>query len=116
MGDVDIAEVLFRQDVFPDLIALRVSKIVQQVLTACFLPVNEDIVHGKRQNEVDQLLLHLLVALLPVVGLALLLAPKIQRVYGLAIHLAVRYKEWWWSCVCAAMFARHRRDSVWMWG
>jgi len=51
------------------------------------IPVYEGIVDSKRQDEVDQLLLDGIVALLAVVGLALLLAPEIKRVDCLAIHL-----------------------------
>lgn len=42
------------------------------------IPVYEGIVDGERQNEVDQLLLHLVVALLPGGHLALLLSPEIE--------------------------------------
>ena len=42
------------------------------------IPVYEGIVDGERQNEVDQLLLHLVVALLACGDLALMLSPEVE--------------------------------------
>lgn len=60
------------------------------------IPVYEGIVDSKGQDKVDQLLLHLIVALLAGGGLALLLSPEVERVYCLAIHRV--------CCMCGVSF------------
>lgn len=62
------------------------------------IPVYKCVVHGEGQDEIDQLLLDLSVAFLSFIHLALLLAPKVQRVYRLAIHLVSVSVNMWLQC------------------
>ena len=87
MGHVDIAKVLLGQDILSYLIAVNVLVWSSSASSAHRIPVDEGIVDSKRQNEVNQLLLYGVIALLAVVGLALLLTPEIKRIDCLAIHL-----------------------------
>lgn len=57
------------------------------------IPVYEGVVDGEGQNEVDQLLLHLVVALLAGRDLALLFSPEVEGICCLAIHLG--YVDLW---------------------
>ena len=76
--DVDVAKVLFRQNVVSDLITAKVLAQPKEDQRYPYIPVNEGIVHGKGQDEIDQLLLHLSVALLALGNLALLLTPEVE--------------------------------------
>jgi hypothetical protein len=91
MGHVDIAKVLLGQDILSNLIPAKVLVWSSSASSAHRIPVDEGIVDSERQDEVNQFLLDGIVALLTIVGLTLLLAPKIKRVDCLAIHL-----EWMW--------------------
>jgi hypothetical protein len=102
MGHVDIAKVLLGQDILSYLIAVDMLVWSGSASSAHRIPVNEGIVDSKRQDEVNQLLLYGIVALLAVVGLTLLLAPEIKRVDCLAIHLEWM---WVWFYVVAVLFA-----------
>jgi hypothetical protein len=109
MGHVDIAKVLLGQDILSYLIAAKVLVWPSSAASAHLIPVDEGIVDSKRQDEVDQLLLDGIVALLAVVDLTLLLTPKIERVDCLAIHL-----EWMcvWFYVVGVLFAGVFTDSL----
>lgn len=74
VGDVNIAVILSRQYILSHLVA-----------------VDEDVVEVKVEDEVDELLLDLAIALLATGGAAVL-AEERQRVHGLAVHRR-RYLE-----------------------
>lgn len=71
-----------------------------QIYASCdHIPVYKGVVDSEGQDEIDQLLLDLSVALLALVDLALLLAPEVQRVCRLAIHGARVYVNVLCGCV-----------------
>ena len=57
--NVDVAVILFREDIFPNLIPMKISAHKPQVLDPTFIPVDEDIFEVELQDEINQFLLNL---------------------------------------------------------
>lgn len=68
MCNVDVAVVLLRQDIFPDLISVAPSAPPPPNCIAICLPVDIDAIEVKLQHKLDDVLLGLLVALLSILN------------------------------------------------